>query len=204
MRTISVLVAILGLGLVATDLRSRTGEDIAMGPRPLAAPCQEGVPTRMSLTALGVDAPIEEIGLDHSAPVDASGQAPLGAPADQRKAGWFSAGPKPGSGTGTVITNGHTYRDGSAIFKQDFGNRVAVGQQIDLVLDNSTTCSYRISNVWKDVEAMTGYPQLVTAQGLYDQHGPERLFLETCSGPWDPATRRFKDITVVLATPLHT
>src|SRR4051812_34529986 len=108
MRTVAVLLAVTGSVLVVTDLRSRTGLDLAMGARPAAAPCQPGAPTRMSITALGVDAPVETVGLDHRGPPDSTGRAPLGAPVDQRKAGWYAAGPKPGAGTGTVLTNGHT------------------------------------------------------------------------------------------------
>ena len=94
------------------------------------------------------------------------------------------------------------YRDGSAIFKEDFADRVAVGQQIDLVIDNGSTCSYRITAVWRNVDAVTGYGRLVTSQRLYDQQGPERLFLETCGGPWVESARMFKDINVVVATPV--
>ena len=83
-------------------------------------------------------------------------------------------------------------------------DRVQVGQEVDLVLDNGTTCRYRITTVWRDVDAAYGYPQLVADQGLYEQTGPERLFLETCSGPWLASERRFEDITVVLATPVAT
>ena len=202
MRTIAVVVGVVGVTLVAADLRSRTGMDLALGQRPLAAPCQPGSPTRMSIPALNVDAPIETIGLDRRAQPDSTGQAPLGAPVDQRKAGWYAAGPKPGSGTGTVLTNGHTYRDGSAIFQQDFGARVAVGQQIDLVIDNGSTCSYRIASIWRNVDAVTEYPGLVASEHLYDEEGPERLFLETCGGPWLESAGRFKDINVVLATPV--
>jgi hypothetical protein len=118
MRTISVVLGLVGVILVMTNLQTRTGMDLALSQRPLAAPCQPGSPTRMFIPALGVDAPIETIGLDHGAQPDDSGQAPLGTPVDQRKAGWYSAGPKPGSGMGTVLTNGHTYRDGSAIFRR--------------------------------------------------------------------------------------
>jgi hypothetical protein len=202
MRTIAVVVGVVGVTLVVTDLRSRTGMDLALGQRPLAVPCQPGSPTRMSISALNVDAPIETIGLDRRAQPDSTGQAPLGAPTDQRKAGWYAAGPKPGSGTGTVLTNGHTYRDGSAIFQQDFTAKVALGQQIDLLIDNGSTCSYRISAVWRDVDAVTDYPLLVASEHLYDQQGPERLFLETCGGPWVESADRFKDINVILATPV--
>lgn len=55
---------------------------------------------------------------------------------------------------GNGLTNGHTYRDGSAIFHEDFAALVGVGQQINLVLDNGTTCSYRISTVWRNVDAV--------------------------------------------------
>ena len=202
MRTISVVLGLVGVILVMTNLRTRTGMDLALSQRPLAAPCQPGSPTRMSIPALGVDASIETIGLDRRARPDDSGQAPLGAPVDQRKAGWYAAGPKPGSGMGTVLTNGHTYRDGSAIFQEDFAALVAVGQQIDLVLDNGTTCSYRISTVWRNVDAIQDYPQLVASERLYDQQGPERLFLATCGGPWVEGAHMFKDINIVLATPV--
>ncbi len=204
MRTIAVLLAVVGSVLVTGDLRNRVGLDVALGPRPPAAPCQAGSPTRMSIPALDVDAPVETIGLDRGAAPDASGRAPLAAPVDQRMVGWYADGPHPGSGAGTVLTNGHTYRDGSAVFQRDFPSRVQVGQDIDLLLDNGTTCRYRISTVWRDIDAVTGYPQLVSEQGLYAQSGPERLFLETCSGPWLAGERRFEDITVVLATPVAT
>ncbi len=202
MRTISVVLGLVGVILVMTNLRTGTGVDVALSPRPPALPCQPGSPTWMSIPALDVDAPIETIGLDRRARPDDSGQAPLGVPVDKRKAGWYAAGPKPGSGMGTVLTNGHTYRDGSAIFQEDFAALVAVGQQIDLVLDNGTTCSYRISTVWRNVDAVQDYPQLVASERLYDQQGSERLFLATCGGPWVKSARMFKDINVVLATPV--
>ena len=63
--------------LVMTNLRTHTGMDLALSQGQLAAPCQAGSPTRMSIPALGVDAPIERIGLDHRAQPDDSVQAPL-------------------------------------------------------------------------------------------------------------------------------
>lgn len=202
MRTIAVVALLLGAVFVALDLRSRTGVDLAMGDRPVAASCVAGSPTRMTIPALGVDAPFEAVDVDRKAAPDSAGDAPLGTPVDQRKAGWFATGPKPGSGVGTVLTDGHTYRDGSAIFQETFTEKVVVGQQIDLVVDNGSTCSYRIAQVWRNVEAVHAYPDLVTSQGLYDQQGPERLFLATCGGPWLEEARRFRDVNVVVATPI--
>jgi hypothetical protein len=202
MRTISALLVVVGAVFVVSDLRSRSGVDLAMGELPIAAPCVAGSPTRMTISALGVDALFEAVDVDAKAAPDGAGDAPLATPVDQRKAGWYAAGPKPGSGAGTVLTDGHTYRDGSAIFQESFADKVADGQEIALVLDNGSTCRYRISKVWRNVEAVSAYPGLVTSEGLYDQQGPERLFLVTCGGPWLEDVRRFRDVNVVLATPV--
>lgn len=163
--------------------------------------CVAGVPARLVIPALGVNAAFQTIGLDTSAPADSQGRRPLGNPSDRTKAGWYSAGPRPGSGTGTVLANGHTYHDGSAIFKESFASRVATGQRIDVVQANGSVCSYRVQRVWRDV-AKTAYPAIVSSQGLYDFSGPERLFLATCGGPFDPSVQNYDHISMVIATPI--
>ncbi|MFM6850542.1 MAG: class F sortase [Terrabacter sp.] len=166
--------------------------------------CRAGEPRRLVMPALGVDAAFERIGLDTSGPRDSAGRPPLGNPSDRRNAGWYADGPQPGSGRGTVLTNGHTYRNGSAIFREDFSQRVQVGQLVQLRQDNGSVCSYRITRVWREVNATTGYPQLVATQHLYDFGGPERLLLATCSGSWNAASQEYDDISVVLAVPVAT
>lgn len=201
-RTIVVLGVLLGLVLLVAHRRSGPDVDLAAAERPVAAPCAAGTPTRMVIPALGVDAAIEGVDVDRKAAPASAGDAPLGTPVDPRKAGWYVAGPKPGSGAGTVLTDGHAAPDGSALFQPSFADTVAVGQQIDLVIDNGSTCSYRIAQVWHTVEAVHAYPDLVTSQRLYDQQGPERLFLATGGGPWLDDAHRFQDVEVVLATPV--
>ena len=103
---------------------------------------------------------------------------------------------------GTVLTNGHTYRDGSAIFQQNFA---AVSPSASRSISCWTTApraAARISTVWRNVDAVQDYPQLVASERLYDQQGPERLFLATCGGPWVESAHMFKDINVVLAAPV--
>lgn len=149
-----------------------------------------------------MDAGFERIGLDQSVPADAFGKRPLGNPVDRRDAGWYDAGPQPGAGRGTVLVNGHTYRNGSAIFKQDFAKRVQTGQRIDIVQTNGSTCSYRIDRVWREVDAKHDYPGIVAREDLYDFTGPERLFLATCGGRWSDQIQNYLDINVVVATPV--
>ena len=164
--------------------------------------CRVGEPSRLVIPTLGVDAPFEHIGLDPNGRRDATGQAPLGTPTDRTKAGWYAAGPRPGSGTGTVLIDGHTYRNGSAIFKDDFASRIATGQLIQLRQDNGTICTYRITNVWREINATHDYPALITSHHLYNFTGPERLLLATCGGTFDPAIDTYDDINVVLAVPV--
>jgi hypothetical protein len=180
--------------------------------RPTAAPptttsgshgsCRVGEPKQLRIAALGVDAPFERIGLDLAGRRDANGSLPLGTPTDRTRAGWYAAGPRPGSGTGTVLIDGHTYRNGSAIFQEDFASRIATGQVIQLRQDNGSVCSYRVTRVWREISSSQAYPRLIASEHLYDFSGPERLLLATCGGTWDPSIGNYDDINVVLAFPV--
>lgn len=164
--------------------------------------CRPGVPERLIIPALGVDAGVQKIGVDRTATPDSSGKYPLGVPTDKTEAGWYAEGPEPGAGSGTVLMNGHTYRDGSAIFKADFAKAIQQGQRIDVVVDNGTRCPYRISRVWREVNSKHDYPRIVESQHLYDFSGPERLFLATCGGNWNALSQSYDDISIVLAVPV--
>ncbi|MEO7130855.1 MAG: class F sortase [Dermatophilaceae bacterium] len=164
--------------------------------------CRPGEPARLIIPSLGVDAPFERIGLDQQAPADAEGRRPLGNPTDRTKAGWYADGPEPGSGRGTVLTNGHTYRNNSAIFNEDFASTIAVGQLIHIETTDGSTCSYVVSRVWPEVNSATDYPRIVASEHLYDTAGPERLFLTTCGGSWNSAAQSYDEISLLIATPV--
>lgn len=168
-----------------------------------ASACRVGKPRRLVIPALGVDAWFEQIGLDTSARPDANGKYPLGNPRDRTRAGWYHPGPRPGSGQGTVLTNGHTYRNNSAIFKEDFSTRVAPGQLIHIIQDNGSVCSYAVDRVWREVDSETDYPRIVTSEHLYDFEGPERLFLATCGGSWNAAAQNYDEISILVANPVN-
>ena len=180
---------------------SRTGSPSR--PPSRASTCRAGEPARLVIPALGVDAPFERIGLDPTVAADAEGRRPLGNPTDRTRAGWYADGPRPGTGTGTVLTNGHTYRDNSAIFKEDFADRIAVGQLIHVRQRNGSTCSYQVTRVWREVDSARDYPRIVLSQHLYDFEGPERFFLTTCGGSWNSVTQNYDDISLLIATPVR-
>ena len=164
--------------------------------------CVVGIPDRLVIPALGVDAAFETIGVDTSTPADSQGRRALGNPTDRTRAGWYAAGPRPGSGTGTVLVNGHTYHDGSAIFQESFASQIADGQRIDVVQRNGSVCSYQVQRVWREVDAKHDYPVIVASQGLYDFSGPERLFLATCGGEFNSDSQGYDRINLLIATPI--
>lgn len=162
--------------------------------------CRAGAPSRLVYPALGVNAPFERIGLDRTARPDAAGRYPIGNPRDRTNAGWYAAGPKPGAGKGTVITNGHTYRNGSAIFTEDFANQIESNQLIHVVQADGGRCSYAVTRIWREVNSKRDYPRIVAGQKLYNFAGPERLLLVTCGGSWNAAAQNYDEISIVLAT----
>lgn len=185
-----------------------SGSGVALpGSRPTApalqaanGSCRAGAPGRLVYPALGVNAPFERIGLDRTARPDASGRYPIGNPRDRTNAGWYAAGPKPGAGKGTVITNGHTYRNGSAIFTENFANQIEANQLIHVVQADGGRCSYAVTRIWREVNAKRDYPRIVAGQKLYNFAGPERLLLVTCGGSWNAAAQNYDEISIVLAT----
>ena len=189
------------VGAGPSTTSSAADEDTVPGQQQRGT-CRVGEPKRLVIPALGVDAPFERIGLDRTGGRDASGRLPLGNPTDRTRAGWYAAGPRPGAGTGTVLATGHTYRDGSAIFQEDFARRIAVRQLIQVRQDNGSVCSYRVARVWREVDAARGYPRLVESERLYDFSGPERLLLATCGGSWNALAQDYDDISVLVAVPV--
>jgi hypothetical protein len=147
---------------------------------------------------ISIDAPVVKIGLD--------AEGNLGSPSreDRSKIGFYAAGPKPGSGIGNVLINGHTYRDNSAVFKEKFSEKVAKGEVLSLTMDNGSTCSYKITKVWPGISKKgSAYADLVKSEKFYDIKGPEQLFGVTCSGSWNAFARSHEAVTAFIATPIN-
>lgn len=155
----------------------------------LASPCR---PTGLLIDALGVDAPVIEIGLER----DGS----LGVPAerDRRKAGWYPS-VLAGAARGTVLMDGHTYRDGSAIFTTDSTRRAELGTVLRLTCDDGSVVSYRLTELRSDLTPET-YPDFISDRRLYAADGPAQLVMITCTG-WNPLRQVWDNRAVLIATP---
>jgi LPXTG-site transpeptidase (sortase) family protein len=136
-------------------------EIAATTPPPRPAP---GVPVRLLVPSLRVDAPVVPIG------------APGGVllpPDDPRTLGWWSAGAQPGAATGGALITGHTVHTGGGAFDDletlDRGDVVRVRTSAGLLEYAVTDVAvYRKSTLARDAER------------IFSQTVSGRLVLITC------------------------
>jgi len=190
-------VALLVMAAVAaTSTRYRPATSVGAVPRAAhpayrheqasAAWASAGVPVRLRIRALDVDAPVRAVGVGHD--------GALGVPENPRVLGWWSGSALPGQPRGSVVVDGHvdSARTGEgALFHLA---QLVPGAQI-LVTTTAGTATYVVTA--RAIYARSSLPRQV-----FDQHGAARLVLLTCGGSFNRRTHHYDDNVVVFATPL--
>lgn len=149
------------------------------GPRPPV-----GVPQRLRIPSLGVDAPVVGI-------VD-SGRA-IVPPDDPQVLGWWSPGARPGARLGSALIAGHTVSSGGGAL--DHLGDLEVGDRVSV-----RTADARMPYVVRKVRVL-GKGELKTkADRLFDQDVQGRLVIITCAD-WNG--REYLSNVVVTALPWH-
>jgi LPXTG-site transpeptidase (sortase) family protein len=137
---------------------------------------------RLQLPAIGVDAPVDELG------TDASGH--LEAPTKWQDVGWYSGGARPGD-AGSALLMGHVdSHTGPAVFwnlhELKAGSLVVVRQ-------DGRDLQFHV------VKAMN-FPETEPPKDeLFSRQGASRVVLLTCSGEFNQATGRYTDRLMVIA-----
>ncbi len=150
---------------------------------PLARPAALGrsVPLTLRIPAIGLSAPLSELGLNADGTVEV--------PTDFGQPGWFRLGPSPGQ-RGSAVILGHvdSFRGPAVFFRLRSlraGDRVEVGR------------ADRIVAVFT-VNTVTMYPKdQFPARLVYGPHGYSALQLVTCGGTFDPRSRGYLSNLVV-------
>lgn len=155
-------------------------------PRPDidAATPRPGVPRRIVVPGLGVQAPV--------VPIVAVKRVLL-PPSDPQTIGWWADGAKPGARTGSAVLTGHTVHSGGGAF--DDLDRLRPGQPVAVVTAQGRT-RYAVRDV-------TDYPKqtfAAHAAEVFDQEVPGRLVLITCEN-WNGTG--YDSNTVVVAEPIR-
>ena len=154
---------------------------------PGAAPLPEpGVPVRLRIADLGVDAP--------AVPVARLPDGQMQIPG-ANEAGWYSPGPRPGDAFGSAVIAAHIDFDGrpGVFFRLD---QLAVGAEVVAVDDRGAEHRYRVTERFQVAK-----DRLPRAE-LFRTGGAPVLTLITCGGSFDEADRHYSDNIVVRAVPI--
>ncbi len=150
------------------------------------APRTAPAPVRLSSPSLGVDAPIDPVG------IATDGQMEL--PEDVARVGWYRFGPAPGA-DGSAVVAGHVddreQGPGALYPLRD----AAVGDELT-VTDASGTATR-----WRVVSRELITKQALPVERIFARDGAPRLTLITCGGPFLPEFRSYRDNVVVVAEP---
>jgi hypothetical protein len=145
-----------------------------------------GLPVRVGLPTLGVEAPIVPVGLEPDGTMQIPGA---------HEAGWYLPGRRPGAATGSAVIAAHIDYDGreGVFFRLP---QLAVGAEVSVQDDGGTVRRFVVTERFQ-----VGKAELPVDE-LFRTGGEPVLTLITCGGAFDPDERRYRDNIVVRAAPL--
>jgi hypothetical protein len=142
----------------------------------------QGTPTRLRVTAIGIDTALESLHL--------GGNGALTPPRNFARAGWYADGTAPGDQGPAVIAGHVDSRRGPAVFYRL--RELEAGDRIDVVRGGETIRFTVVSTAW--------YPKhTFPADDVYGPTPDRQLRLITCGGVFDHRLRSYKDNLVVYA-----
>ncbi|MDG6110455.1 class F sortase [Dactylosporangium aurantiacum] len=146
-------------------------------------------PVRLSIHAIGVEAPVERVDVDRDGIlVPPSLRQPS-------QAGWYQRGPTPGeAGNAVIVGHVDTAGRGPAVFYQL--GRLKPGDEIGVTRRDGSTVTFQVDGV--RLYSKRSFP----AGLVYGPAERSQLRLITCGGTFDRATSTYSSNTVVTATML--
>jgi LPXTG-site transpeptidase (sortase) family protein len=165
---------------------------VALYPDALTAattsPAHALVPARLKIPSIGVNAPVESVGVK---PDDT-----MGTPSTFGDVAWYTPGPKPGE-PGSAVFAGHVDNalTTAGVFQYLF--KLRAGDYVSVEDADGTALVYRVASV-------TSYPaNQAPLDAIFATSGPSKLVLITCTGDWVTSQRQFDQRLVVIANPVH-
>ena len=158
-------------------------EDIIILPPEQAQIVVVGLPARLKIPAIDVDAPIEYVGLTPN--------GAMGIPKGPSDVGWFELGPRPGE-DGSAVMAGHygTWKSGQgSVF--DNLHKLSQGDKIYIVDDKGMTTTFVVR------ESRRYDPEADAAEVFTASDEKPHLNLITCEGAWNKASKSYPQRLVV-------
>jgi sortase (surface protein transpeptidase) len=142
-----------------------------------------GAPTRLSIPAAGIDAPIIPLGLNRD--------GTLAVPVDFGVAGWYRLGPRPGKPGSAVIVGHLDSTSGPAVFYRL--GKLSPGDLVRVSWPSGSSVRFRVYAVRE--YAKSAFPTSL----VYGSMKSPELRLITCGGPFDESAGHYLDNVVVFA-----
>lgn len=141
-----------------------------------------GLPVRLKIPQLGVDAAIEDVGLTPDEDMEA--------PSGNRNVGWYRFGARPGD-KGSAVMAGHYGRRGKAVFGRL--NELKEGDRLYVEDENGLTATFVVR------ESRSYDPEADASNVFASNDGESHLNLVTCEGVWDKVSKTYSRRLVVFA-----
>jgi LPXTG-site transpeptidase (sortase) family protein len=150
--------------------------------RPAVQPKKVGVPVRLKLPKINVDAPIEQVGLTSDGALDV--------PKGPANTGWYNAGPRPGE-NGSAVIDGHFDLENNPRGVFFDLNKLQAGDKLSVEDETGTTITFVVR------ESRKYDPNADASTVFRSSDGKAHLNLITCSGVWDTAQQSYSNRLVV-------
>ncbi|MEO8105001.1 MAG: class F sortase [Candidatus Saccharibacteria bacterium] len=183
----AILLAIFGYSLLPpASVQVRQPEKVVVpsnqaSPAPLEI--NRGIPVRLQIPSIGVDAPVEYTG------VNAAGD--MVAPTGTSSVGWYKLGAIPGN-VGSAVMDGHVVgpKGEPAVFARL--NKLKPGDQIMVVDAKGLAATFVVREV-------RTYSETEQHDAVFNSTSGTHLNIITCAGEWDSAQRHYLNRFVVFA-----
>jgi len=153
------------------------GTPAGAGGKPIA----RSVPLELSIPAIGLSAPLSELGLNPNQTVQV--------PTSFQVPGWYKFGPSPGQiGSSVILGHVDSYQGPAVFFRL---RSLRPGDHVDVTLADRVVAHFVVRQV--AMYPKTNFPTLQ----VYGSHGYSALQLVTCGGAFDTQTRSYLSNVVV-------
>lgn len=142
------------------------------------------LPMRLTIPALGIDAPIVSVGLDRD--------GNMAAPATADVAGWYNLGPRPGEPSNAIIAGHVDWMGAAGVFAQL--HTLQPGDIIEVRSQAGANFQYVVESL------QTYQNDTAPVAEIFGGTAEPILTLITCTGPFDARRAEYRDRLVIRAT----
>jgi len=190
---ISVLVIVVGFKLsnISPSVKtSNLSNPIYKSVSTKLATSVYGVPVRLVIPSINLNADLESVGVTTSGAMD----VPIG----RENAAWFNLGPRPGQIGDAVIDGHYGFWVGGAPAVFNNLNKLSNGDIIYVEENNGMTVAFRVSGsaIYSPTQNDTNL--------FVSSDNQSHLNIITCQGIWNPSNKTYSDRLVILSNRLDT